>query len=455
MPAPGRLALSIVTLAALAAGAAQAQTLPTRPATQPAETASLRKTRAYRAARARAIGKLTARIKALPLAGGARVADFLAESRPLEAAFQGLLVSLPDAQPARYLNDGACEVTLAIAVREAAAALGRIRDRYYQGERFKSVDFSTVVVEGDQVVLRQAVLRQVAVAKAPPALTAGALLSRRPGLECFDQADNAAKQYWLEHVSDPGRREAESAAREDAMRRLAERIKRLTVDEEASLADFVAGNGKTDLREFVRGARLAGMRYYRDAPLVEAEMELPLRTVYAALKAWVHVRRPSRADQIRRLEQRIVDAQGSIHQLGVGCAEPGQLKKLDPASLAAIALASTAPAWLGESLRKTGRAKIASDRTADARQSAIRAAEEQARMSLAVAVMELNFTETISLDQLTRRDNVLRTDVVAWLHSAGGADEPKISRDRVELTLRLPLQPLWRLILRRVNSRSR
>ena len=73
-------------------------------------------------------------------------------------------------------------------------------------------------------------------------------------------------------------------------------------------------------------------------------------------------------------------------------------------------------------------------------------------MSLAVAVMELSFTETIRLDQLTRRDEVLRTNVLAWLHEARAADEPKIGEDRAEPTLRLPLQPLWRLIVDGVIS---
>ena len=57
-------------------------------------------------------------------------------------------------------------------------------------------------------------------------------------------------------------------------------------------------------------------------------------------------------------------------------------------------------------------------------------------------------TEALKVGQLAREDSALARNLLAWLHSARPAGQPKIGEDGdVEVALELPLRPLWRLLL--------
>jgi len=448
-----RRMLWIWILALPLAGPLHAQTLPTQaatepatqPATQPSAAADPERIWAHRAARAEAIRKLIEQIKAMPLAGKARVGDFLAASPALEAALTGHLVGLPDAEPAEYAEGGACRVSLAIRVAEVAAALKHVRERFYRAEPFKDEDFGAIVGEGPDV------LRQVGRSGPPPGLLEVPLIPYGAGRDYFARVGAPARKYWTEHVTNLGRRGAEEAALADATRRLAERVKDIPVGGQTRLADFVArwaGQSQIDPGQFLRGMRVLGARHYGDALVVEMDVEISLRTVYAALKNRLHQLPRIPPEQVRQVEQLIVSAAGSIRQTGMGCPPVGQLRKLDPAALATLAMAASPPKWLDESLRRTGEAKIENANEPGSRQQAVLAAERDARMALAAAVAELKVTEALSVGQLARKDSALARNVLAWLHSARPAGEPKISEDGdVEAALELPLRPLWRLLL--------
>ncbi len=449
-----RRMLWIWILALPLAGASRAQTLPTQattepatqPATRPSAAADPEKIWARRAARAEAIRKLIEQIKAMPLAGKARVGDFLAASPALEAALTGQLVGLPDAEPAEYAAGGACRVTVAIRVAEVAAALKAVRERHYHGQRFSEQDIAGILAHAEPQVLRQ-----VGRSGPPPELLEVPLIPYAAGRDYFDRVGAPTRKYWTERVTDLGRRGAEEAAVADARRRLTERVKDLPVGGETRLADFAArwaGDEQIDPRQLLRGMRVLGARHYADALVVEMDVEISLPTVYAALKNWLHQLPGAPPEQVRQVEQLIVSAAGSIRQTGMGCPPVAQLRKLDPAALAALAMTASPPKWLDESLRRTGQAKIENANEPGSRAQAVLAAERDARMALAAAVAELKVTEALSVGQLAREDGALARNVLAWLHSARPAGQPKISEDGdVEAALELPLRLLWRLLL--------
>ncbi len=449
---PGLFArYAILAALALLSASAHAQAPPpgppsTQPASQAASEGSTQPDRlaeqelwARRAARAQAAEKLLTQVRTLDIAAGTTVADFLSESPRLEEALLGFLVGLEETEPARH-RQGACTVTLALELDRLAAAMGRIRDQYYRNDRFGKVDFAVIVRRE-----APAVLRQSATASAPAGVVPPPLLGGLTGLESFDRCDQATRRYWLATVTEAGRRQAEDAARQDALARLARRAGELPVEPGVPLVKFVAAKQEDDLREFVRGARLAGLRYHGDAPVVEAETEIALPLVYAAVKAWVHVHRPEQTDQIGRLEQRIVEVEGAVGQSGVGWAELAQLKRLDPVALAAIGLYSSRPAWAGELLRCTGRAKLAPAAGAAAERAAAQA-EQDARMALAVAAGKLKVTDSLSVGQLSRQQPSFRGSLLAWLQAAQAAGEAKIGPEQAEVTLELPLAGLWRIV---------
>jgi len=422
-----------------------AATEPAAPTTMPDEQAVWRRVWAYRAARAEAAVGLAAQIQALPLGGQTKVGDFLAESPQLQQALNAFLLG-PEPVAARHTDEGFCEVVVELRLADLAAALNEIRARYYKGQKFASVDFAGLTRQPEI-----APLRQQGRAKAHPALLGEAFIPHITGAGYFDRAGPEVRQFWQEHVTEAGRAAAEARAREDALRRLGERIKDVSIDEQTRLADYVAGGGErgTDTRQFLRGARERGLRYDADAPIAEVEMTVSLRTVYACLKAWALLHEPGR--DIRPLEQLVAAARSaSIRQAGIGSPDEGQLKTKDAQILRSLALVKSAPDWVGRSLRETGRAAFpagAGDREA-AREQAARAAEWHARAALAGRLEELPAAEETTVGQLAGQDKNARAALLAALLDARAVAAPSVAEDgTAEVTLELPLMSVWRLIL--------
>ena len=62
--------------------------------------------------------------------------------------------------------------------------------------------------------------------------------------------------------------------------------------------------------------------------------------------------------------------------------------------------------------------------------------------------------EAITAGELARRGEAFRAGVLAWLQSAQAAEPPKLGKTTAEVTLELPLRPLWRWIVHHVLSGS-
>ncbi|MFA6133589.1 MAG: hypothetical protein WC869_06185 [Phycisphaerae bacterium] len=81
---------------------------------------------------------------------------------------------------------------------------------------------------------------------------------------------------------------AARAARADAMRKLAERIRGLHITSETYVKDFVAESDqiKTSMTAFLLGCREAGKPKYMEDGTCEVTLEVPLETIIVELKKW-------------------------------------------------------------------------------------------------------------------------------------------------------------------------
>ena len=421
-------------------GWVSSQALPARAATRPAPDKW-----AYHMARAEAASKLTQDIKALPLADGAKVGDFLAESPRLENALALALLYRGKATRTSPTDQGHCEIALTVSMKDVTTALESIRRRYYRGKRFQGTDFGQLAERAEERALRR-----TGRGKVPLALAKALFIPARPDSDFFPRADTATKRFWLGHVTEAARAEAESAATKDVMDRLAERIKRVRVDKD-TLAVFVAKRDKKerDFHQFLRARRIKGARYYCDAPLVEVHVEVSLRTIYACVKAWLHSRRAPGRD-IRLLERLIVTAGDlRIRQAAVAAVHEAKLKKSNARILASLRFARSAPDWLGQTLRQTRKAKPGASR-GEERSRAVRAAELDARCVLRARLGQLPITAARRVADLAREDESFRTELAALLQGARRIGKPRAAADgTIKVTVELSLEPLWPMVFHR------
>ena len=442
--------------AALAATRPASQTAPSTTATAPVRPPRPRSS--YHAARANAVGKLVEqvlRLKIAPAAATTRpasapaeasVRDFLQDANAGGLALRAFLGGLPDAGEPNYADDGACEVPLRVALADVRAALRHIHRRHSKDGRFRVEDLGNPGAAAGlteiQATGRGTVREEFAGAE--PAGKAPGGVARLP---------KAAETFWAAHSQREGRRAAERTARLGALRRLTERIRGVHVMPDCALPQFLAASDdpNVDLQVFLKGARRAAVRYHHDALVVDVDMVVPLRTVYASLRSWG--KRHFRDDRAKLalLEELTIRAKDVvIRETGQGAPPEHAWRAVTPRIRKAAALAGAMPAWPTRSLKASGTAQIApgaADR-ASREAWALRLAETDARLDLARQLRRLPVPPAETLGALTDRNDRLAAAVGVFEQSARVTARTVAGPKRAEATIEVDLWPLWNAVLR-------
>ena len=420
-------------------------TKPAPPASAPATLPAVPDEWDQRMARADAAIKLTQRIKKMAV-GDATVAEFLQESPGLENALHVLLLAelRPAGQPRP--EGGTFEIPYELPVRSVLAVLEEIRDYHDQGRRFRDVAFDEIGGLAPDKPLRQAGWAGGA------DLLTGSFIPRGPSADFFSRSDAKTRKFWLDHVTETGRVRAEARARGDASRRLVEPIRKLPIGER-SLGPFAEEHGARteDFRRFLRGARVEGAYYFPDVPVVTVRQAVSPRLVYASLKSWLHSRELP-ADELHLLERLIVTAgDAQITRIGIAPAAEDQFTRPLPHVRAALAAASAAPDWLGETARRTLAVKPSPTTTSPAPARPTDRAARDARVALHAQLAKLPVAEDVSVGELADDDVQLRTGMLALLQAAREV-ETVTEEGATRVTLELPLERLWRCVLRSLGK---
>lgn len=435
------------------------------PATAPATTAPVAgrsvwtdhsRATARQAARAQAVRQLARQIADVRIGPDQALKYLAEESEDFRCALEAVLACTPDSAPPKYLDDGQCEVTLAATPRGLEDDIRLALTRYYKGEKLKPADAARLPIQGVKALLA------TGRAAAPHAPAEGEMVPVE-GTAPAAVPPGAAK-FWNAHCTLHGRLAAERAAREDALRNLSSRVLGLPVGpevagtaERATVADLIAASDdpKVDVRKFVRGANLVGVRYHLDELVVEARMAVSLRTVYATLRSWGLAHLRTQRDTIRRLEELAVKADNSsVQATGLGAPAGDQIKNVTPVMKRAAALAAAAPNWATQTVRSIGQAKPAADIDAGGPQRGLQAAwhaaEIDARIRLARHLASLPVAGGPTLRDLAARNDDVAAALLAFQQS--GVIPPEFRRVRsdgmAELALEVDLRPLWQAIVR-------
>jgi hypothetical protein len=425
-----------VALAAAAAGAGDAG------AERPEQRTS------YLAARADGVQKLAERVLALSLTAGQTVRDFIQDADAGHGALVAFLSCLPETDRPTYADDGACELEMAVSLEAVQGLLRHLHRRNYKGRKFQAAAFG-----------RMGALNHVKVIKVTGAGAARGefadVEAASPGPQGGLRLPSAAEKFWAAHCRAAARRGAARDARLAAVRRLGERIRDLHITAGATLRQFLAecDDPNVDPRTFLKGARTRCLRYHHDALIVEAEIELPLRTVYASLRSWA--RRHFRGDRahLQRLEELTIRAEDTLlAETGLGV--PPEKDWLDATARIrkAAALARAMPPWATRSLRAMGTAEVdaAATEKPAARATALRMAEADARLKLAEQIRRLRLSAQVTVGDQAAENDELVASLRAFQQSARvpAADKRFADSGTAEAAVEIELKPLWNAILR-------
>jgi hypothetical protein len=411
-----------------------------------AQKAAQRKLLAYRAARADGMRKLGERIRGLRITSDTYVKDFVTESDQIRTALEAFLAGIREEGKPVYQEDGTCQVTVVVDLATVTVTLEQIYNKYYKGGRFKIEDIQKITVNNDVKTLKE--------------VGQGA-----PRME-FEEADlvpttagepvrvpSGAMKFWMAHCMPQGRLMAERAARVEGMRRLAERIKGVYITSSTSVKDFVAESDDINVRmdTFLKGAREVGVRYHDNELIVEVEMEVTLRTVYATVKEWGEAHYKGDKLQLQKLQELSVEAKDEkIREVGMGVPPEKYLKDVTPAIKATNALAGNVPDWICKNMRTAGESAVDGSRPeAQAKLMAYRAAELDARRKLSEQINGLYITSSTTVKDFVAQNDEINTSMMAFQQGARVLDETrKVKADgTAEVIVEIELKPLWNSIM--------
>jgi len=408
---------------------------------------------AYRAARADAIRKLAERIQGLAITSKTTVKDFVAESDEIQTSMRAWLSGIKEVGKPKYMEDGTCEVKMRIPIEEVVASLKRWHKEFYKGNKVKIRDLEKIMVTTKVKVFTETGVGarrevEMLVEGGPAVALAGEDVMSLTNLR------GKAKAYWLAHVKPQGRLMAVRAARVVAMRRLAERIKGVYITSETTVRDFVAESDdiNVSMRAFLRGAREKRIRYHNNELIVEVDVEVTYRSVYANLKSWGEFHFKGDKIKIKKLEKLVVTTKDQIlKETGMGIPPERYLRNVGAQSIAVLRTASRVPPWATQSLKVVGAGVVNTENknAAQAKLMARRAAELDARRKLGERVNGLTITSETTVRDFIAENDRIETTMLAFQQGARVVEgSQKTNKDgTVEVTVEIELKPLWNMII--------
>jgi len=404
-----------------------------------------RKLLAQRAARADAMRKLAERIKGLRITSDTTVQDFVATTDTIETALRAWMLGMKEEGKYKHMADGTCEVEMSVTLRTVITELKSLYKAYYKGDKIKANDFVKIKqhYKFDKITV-------VGTGAMPEELDEEPLIPTSP----TGRSMGKIPPYWGKHCTGQGRLMALRAARSDAMRRLAERIKGVRITSDTTVQDFVAESDEinVDMRAFLKGAKEIGTRYHRNELIVEVEMEVMLKTVIATFKSWADTHVKGDKVKIKALQDYVEKVRyDKIRETGMGIPPEKYLKGYTAEQVTILKVAQNAPPWATDTLRAKGQAALDQENPnkAQAKLMAYRAAELDARRKLAEKLDGLMITSNSSVRDFIAQNDEIETKMMTYQLGAKVLDSSKklLPDGTAETTVEIDLKPLWNVII--------
>ena len=400
---------------------------------------------AKRAAEADAYRKLAETVYGLQINSQTYVQDFVAESDDIRGEVDTFVKGIRLGTPTWY-DDGSCEVPAEVTVAKVVETLRTAHSHYYHGDHVKSTDFESMERRIEKNIIK--VIGMGAPREdLPPDLPEGVV-------ELLGDAPTGLRppvpEIWRA-IGAQARLSALRAARMDAMRRLAERIKGLRLTSRTQVRDFVAESDTitTEMLTHLIGAEETGSYLHYDELIAEVQVRVPTEQVISTIKQ-LHTRYYRGDDvsgtDIERVTRAVIKK--DFEATGMGIPNPRFIRKYAETSGLVM------PDWSLRSLEVEGTGTDEQMDTAQGKLRAARAAEMDARRKLAEQIAGLHIrSETIVRDFVAEHDYLsVQVDAVvvdAVVTNTRFADETAI------VTIALPGACVWDVLNDELHREAR
>jgi hypothetical protein len=394
---------------------------------------------ARRSAEADAYRKLAEAVYGLQIDSRTFVRDFVAESDEIRTEVDTLVKGVRLGDPV-YYEDGSCEVEGEVTVAKVIETLRTAHKKHYRGDSIKVESFTSIERKLEKRVIRavgMGVPRVDLPADLPPGVEAQLTPVPDTGIK------PSIPDLWL-RAGPRAKAMATRAARVDAIRKLAERIKGLRLTSRTVVEDFVAQSDEiqTELQATLKtaGEEVGRPYLHNDEYIVEVTMKIPTEQVITTIKTLYsrHYKGDDvKAHQVEDIVKKVVKRDFVATGMGI----PPE-KYLRPQ----VMLASTfIPPWSMGYIEATGEGTDETMSTPQGRLRAARAAEVDAKRKLAEEIAGLSLSGgTVVEEFVTERDYIeLQVDAVI---SGARVKETRFEGGRAVVTVVVPGMEVWGVI---------
>ncbi|MBI1883870.1 MAG: LPP20 family lipoprotein [Chlamydiae bacterium] len=410
-------------------------------ALQPAQEKLLAK----RAAVADAYRNLAERIKGLQINATTYVRDFVAEAdeinTELDTFIKGVRVG-----PPRYFEDGSAEVSVEVTLEEVVQQLQRVYTVYHHLCHDHVYSFDQMVTVNRQKVIRET-------GHGAPRLNPGEAPLPPMG-ESVSAVPSTGVPGW-ESVTAQGRMMAERAAKVDAYRNMAERIKGLQITADTYVRDFVAESDQvtTKVDTFIKGMRTAGPYRYLPDGTCQVDVEVAIQTVVKELTTirdwyihydpyhhWAHEHlRTTKFEEVLDFYPKKV-----IRVTGEGVPPEKYMTAPQEAQGPVAMVQPTTPEWALQVVSATGTGIPPEGQTGmEAKLAAARAAEMDAKRNLAEMVYGVRIDSQTTVKDFTVQNDDIHAQVQTFLAGAQVSEPRYLEDGSAQVDVQLSLAGLW------------
>lgn len=395
---------------------------------------------AKRAATADAYRKLAEAVYGLQINERTYVKDFVTESDDIRGEVDSFIKGIRLGTPTWY-EDGSCEIPAEVTVAKVVETLRTAHDRYYKGEDIKTKDFESITRRIEKQIIK--VIGQGAPRPdLPPDLPFGVAEILGPAPP--PPAKLPIPGIW-QQVDPQARLMALRAARMDAMRKLAERIKGLRLTSRTQVRDFMAASDEITavMDTYLVGAEEIGSYLRHDELIAEVTMRVPTEQVITTIKQ-LHSRhyKGSDPDDIRGHDvESIVRSvvKRDFEATGEGVPPVQYLRRYN--EVAELPL----PDWAMGGIEAQGEATDPAIDTPQGRLKAARAAELDAKRKLAERIAGLQLQADTTVRDFVTQNDELTALVDAVLVNAL-VTKTEFTSDTALVTVSVPGMRVWAVV---------
>ncbi|MCG3128316.1 MAG: hypothetical protein CHACPFDD_03199 [Phycisphaerae bacterium] len=403
---------------------------------------------AKRSAEADAYRKLAECVYGLQINARTYVKDFVTESDEIKSDVDTFIRGIRLGTPTWY-EDGSCEVPAEVTVEKVIETLRETHSRHYKGDRVTATDFESMTQKIEKKIIK-AVGMGAPREDIPRDLPEGVAEQLGPPPGGKTESRPPIPDIWLK-VGPQARLMAIRAARMDAMRRMAERIKGLRLTSRTQVRDFVAESDviTTEMNTSLVGAEEIGTFLHHDELIAEVTLRVPTEQVITTIKS-LHSRH-YKGDDVKGMDiEKIVKevVKKDFEATGMGVPPQEQIRKYEQVTHQDV------PDWAAEVIEVDGEGTDPEITTAQGKLRAARAAELDAKRRLAEHIAGLQLTSETVVKEFVTQHDAISTQVDAIMVDAV-VSKTRFTEQTAVVTVTVPGMRVWRVFHEEIRRTTR